>query len=231
MCFLLNGISFFAVIGCLLAMQLPPMPGERGASPFDHLIDGFRYAWKEIAVRRVLGLMAASTLAGMPILVLAPIFADDIFRRGSRALGFLMGAMGIGAVLGTLMIARRTRLSRLPGVMAISGLCLGVAYVLFAFSPWFYVSLGMMPLIGYAMMSQMASANTTVQTSIHESYRGRVMALYSMTVVGLGPFGSLASGALAQRFGARAAVAMGGVIAIAAAAVYGWKVRTETIAA
>jgi predicted MFS family arabinose efflux permease len=230
MCFLLNGVSFIAVIACLLAMRLPPMSGETTASPIEHLVDGFRYAWREVAVRRVLGLMAASTLASMPVLVLAPFFADDIFHRDSRALGFLMGAMGIGAVAGTLALARTTRLTRLPRVMTIGGIGMGVTYLVFAFSPWFYLSLAVMPLIGYSLMSQMASANTTVQTRIHESYRGRVMALYSMTVVGLGPFGSLASGALAGRFGPRAAVAAGGVVALAAAAAYGWKVRRDVVA-
>ena len=227
MCFLLNGVSFLAVIGCLLAMRMPPMAGETTGSPLEHLLDGFRYAWREVEVRRVLGLMAASTLASMPVLVLAPFFADDIFHRGSRALGFLMGAMGIGAVAGTLALARTTRLTRLPRVMTIAGLGMGVTYLLFAFSPSFYLSLAVMPLIGYALMSQMASANTSVQTLISESYRGRVMALYSMTVVGLGPFGSLASGALAGRFGPRAAVAIGGVAALVAAAVYGASVSSS----
>ena len=231
MCFLVNGISFLAVIGCLVAMRLPPMHSEAPASPVKHLIEGFRYAWREIAVRRVLGLMAASTLANMPVLVLAPFFADDIFHLGSRGLGYLMGAMGAGAVVGTLVLARSTRLALLPRVMTISGIVMGVMYLLFAFSPSYNFSLAVMPVIGYCVMGQMVSANTTIQTSIHESYRGRVMALYSMTVVGLGPFGSLASGALAGKFGARAAVAAGGVVAIAAAAVYGWKCRRDTVAA
>jgi hypothetical protein len=78
-------------------------------------------------------------------------------------------------------------------------------------------------------MRQMASANTTIQTCIRDEYRGRVMALYSMTVVGLGPFGSLAAGALAGKLGARATVAAGGVLAIAAATAYGWTVVRRVI--
>ena len=88
-----------------------------------------------------------------------------------------------------------------------------------------------MPAIGYSVMRQMASANTTIQTLIPEEYRGRIMALYTMTVVGLSPFGSLAAGALAQHFGARATMGVGGVLALAAAIAFGLSLRREPIAA
>jgi MFS family permease len=229
-CFLINGFSFLAVIVSLLAMRLPRFEPKPPAPVVQHLIDGFRYAANHRKVRRVLALMAASTLAGMPALVLMPFFADDIFHRGSKGLGYLMGAMGIGAVTGTLVLARRTKMTGLGRVMVISGLTTGAAYLCFAFSRWFYFSLAIMPIIGYSVMRQMASANTTIQTSIPDQYRGRIMALYAMTVVGLGPFGSLASGALAGRFGARAALATGGVLALVASSIFGLSRRKEPIA-
>ena len=230
-CFLVNGFSFLAVILCLTAMRLPPTVPKAHAPMWQHLVDGFRYAGNPSAVRRVLALMGAATLSGMPGLVLMPFFADDIFHRGSRGLGILMGAMGIGAVIGTLTLARRTRLSGLGNVMVFSGLTTGACYLAFAFSPSFYFSLAIMPLIGYSVMRQMASANTTIQTVIPDEYRGRIMALYSMTVVGLGPFGSLAAGALAGHFGARATMAAGGVLALAASLVFAWHLRRDPIAA
>ena len=230
-CFLINGISFLAVILCLTAMRIPPAAPQAHAPMWQHLVDGFRYAGHHSAVRRVLALMGAATLAGMPGLVLMPFFADDIFHRGSRGLGILMGAMGIGAVIGTLTLARRTRLSGLGNVMVFSGLTTGACYLAFAFSPSFYLSLAIMPVIGYSVMRQMASANTTIQTLIPDEYRGRIMALYSMTVVGLGPFGSLAAGALAGRFGARIAMASGGALALAASLVFAWHLRRDPIAA
>jgi MFS family permease len=230
-CFLINGFSFLAVILSLTAMRLPP--GRRAAhvGMWRHLVDGFRYAGNHSAVRRVLALMGAATLAGMPGLVLMPFFADDIFHRGSRGLGILMGAMGTGAVIGTLTLARRTRLSGLGNVMVFSGLITGICYLAFAFSPSYYLSLAVMPLIGYSVMRQMASANTTIQTLIPDEYRGRIMALYSMTVVGLGPFGSLAAGALAGRFGARATMGAGGALALASSLVFAWYLRRDPIAA
>ena len=230
-CFLVNGISFSAVIVCLAAMRLPPVEPKAHVPLIEHLLDGFRYAAHHSAVRRVLALMAAATLAGMPGLVLMPFFADDIFHRGARGLGILMGAMGIGAVFGTLVLAGRTRLSGLSRIMVISGVTTGACYLLFAYSPSFYLSLAIMPVIGFGVMRQMASANTIIQTLIPDVYRGRIMALYAMTVVGLGPFGSLAAGALAGRFGPRPTMAIGGVLALGASLVFAWFLRRDPIAA
>ncbi len=227
-CFLFNAISFLAVIGCLAAMRgLPGQSTNRrpGDSPWFHLKDGFRYAWNQRGVRTLLGMMAAVTIAGMPAVVLMPVFADAIFHRGSQGLGILLGAMGIGAVVGTLVLAGRARVEGLPTVILYSAATMGVSFLVFAASSWFWLSLAVMPVIGYAVMRQMASANTLIQTTIPDEYRGRIMALYAMTVVGLGPFGSLAAGALAQAAGARVTVAAGGVLALTAAAVFACKSR------
>jgi MFS family permease len=230
-CFFINGVSFLAVIAGLLAMRMPPIEQHPPESPWQHLVEGFRYTWQRHDVRRVLLLMAAATMAGMPLFVLIPFFAGDIFQQGSRGLGFLMGAMGVGAVTGTLALARRTRVAGLPWVMAYSGFCLGCGYLAFAISPSYGISLAIMPAIGFFVMRQMASANTTIQMLIPDAYRGRIMALYSMTVVGLGPFGSLAAGALAHHWGPRLTVGAGGVTAIAAATVFGWAQKRRPIAA
>jgi predicted MFS family arabinose efflux permease len=175
--------------------------------------------------------LGAATLSGTPVMVLIPVFADDIFHRGSQGLGFLMGGMGVGAVCGTLALARRTGVSALPRVMTWSGVAVGTAYVAFALSPSFWVSLAIMPVIGFCVMQQMASANTTIQSLIEDEYRGRVMAIYAMTVVGLAPFGSLASGALAGHFGTRPTVIAGGLLAISAASAFGWSLKRRAIAA
>jgi predicted MFS family arabinose efflux permease len=230
-CFLINGFSFLAVIASLWAMRLPKFEPCAVESHWDHLVDGFSFAWSHRDVRRVLGLQAGSTLSGTPIVVLAPFFADDIFHRGSQGLGFLMGAMGIGAVVGTLVLARRTRTAGLSSVMTSSGFFVGAAYLAFGLSPSYAFSLAIMPVIGLFVMRQMASANTTIQTLIPDQYRGRTMALYSMTVVGLGPLGSLAAGAAASHIGPRPTVVVGAALALAAAAVFGWSCYRRPIAA
>ena len=231
MCFLLNGVSFLAVIACLAAMRLPLFERKPHPPVLKHLVDGFRYAAGHSAVRRLLAVMGAATLAGMPGLVLMPFFADTIFHRGSQGYGALMSAMGVGAVTGTLVLARRARAQGLARVMVFSGLTTGLAYIAFAMSQWYFVSLAIMPVIGYSVMRQMASANTTIQILIPEEYRGRTMALYAMTVIGLGPFGSLAAGALANHFGPRGTMAMGGLLALAASSAFAYTLRRDPIAA
>src|SRR5262249_50819312 len=151
--------------------------------------------------------------------------------RGSRGLGLLMGAMGTGAVIGTLALARHGRTEGLARRVGFSGTGMGLGFLLFAVSPSFGLAVAAMPLIGFAMMQQLASANTCVQTSIPDDYRGRVMALYSMTVIGFAPFAGLGAGALAEQTGARATMALGGVLALVACAVFLWNSRRESIAA
>jgi len=224
-CFLLNGVSFLAVIGCLLAMRLPQFKPRAQDSPWAHLVEGFRYVHGHRAVRTLLGMTGAITIASMPAIVLMPFFAEDIFHRGSRGMGILMGAMGVGAVFGTLVLAARTRVSGLPRVMFWSALFLGAGFAAFALSSNFYLSLAIMPVLGYSVMRQMASANTLIQTLIPDEFRGRTMAFYSMTVVGLGPFGSLAAGALARAYGARLTVLAGGALALVAAAIFRLKLH------
>jgi MFS family permease len=224
-CFLLNGVSFLAVIGCLLAMRLAKFIRTPKDSPWVHLVEGFKYVQGHHAIRTLLAMMGAIAIASMPLVVLMPFFAQDIFHRGARGLGILTGAMGAGAVAGALVLGWRARVASLPKVIFRCALLLGASVCVFAWSKVFYVSLAIMPLIGYSVMRQMASANTLIQTLIPDEFRGRTMAFYSMTVVGLSPFGSLAAGALAKAYGAPLTVMAGGLLAIAAAAVFGMQLH------
>jgi MFS family permease len=225
LCFLFNGLSFVAVIAALLAMRLPAFVRRAMSSPWRHLLDGFRYAHTRAIVGALLLMVAATTIACTPALVLMPFFAEDIFHRGSRGLGFLMGAMGAGAIVGTLWLARRSKTSGLADVMFRSALTLGAAFIVIALSPSFYVALAGMPLVGFSVMRQNVSANTLIQTLIPDEFRGRIMALYSMTVVGIAPFGSLAAGALATRIGAQWTVVAGGTLALVAALLFRLRLR------
>lgn len=220
-CFTANGVSFLAVIGCLLAMRIPPRKKVSHESPWIHLKKGFQFAYRNRPVRMLLLMMGFMTTAGMPIVVLMPFFSGDIFHRGSQGYGFLMCAMGIGAVVGALFLASRSTLADLNRVILFSSLSLGCTYVVFAWSTSFVLSIVVMLCIGFSVMRQMASANTLIQTAIPDHFRGRIMALYAMMVVGLGPFGSLASGALAKLLGARLTVTLGGIVALMAALLFG----------
>ena len=224
-CFLFNGLSFLAVIAALAAMRLPRFERGEVASPWQHLVDGFRYVYRARQVRTLLIMVASVAVCTQPALVLMPVFADTVFHRGSQGLGFLMGAMGLGAVVGTLVLARRTGTAGLTDVMFYGALILGAAFIMLGATTSFPVALVVMTAAGFAVMRQNASANTLIQTLIPDDYRGRIMALYSMMVVGTGPFGSLAAGALAHQVGARWTLAASGTVLLCAAALFRRRLR------
>ena len=179
--------------------------------------DGFRYVHRHGSVFALLLVNSAMNLTRAPSVVLAPFFADAIFHRGAEGLGFLTGAAGLGAVMGTLGLARRTRATGLPEVIFASALTIGGCLVLFAWSPSFLLLLGIFAVMGFSQMRQNASTNTLIQTLIPDEFRGRIMAFYSMTVVGMLPLGHLAGGAVAEKIGPRWTVFIGGLLCLAAA--------------
>src|SRR2546427_3933312 len=131
-CFVLNGASFLAVIIALMAMRIPADTTRFAASSWSYLIEGFRYAWHYLPVRSTLLLLGATTLGGMPAVVLMAFFSDDFFHRGAQGLGFLMGAMGVGAVVGTLVLAHSNEVTGLRRVIVFSALSTGVTFILFS---------------------------------------------------------------------------------------------------
>ena len=132
-------------------------------------------------------------MAGVPALVLMPFIADDILGKGSPGLGVLLASMGVGALTGTLVLAGRGTTKGLVNVVLFGSFGLAVSLILLALSRNYHLSVGIMLLLGFSTLRQMASTNTLIQTLIPDEFRGRIMAMYSMTVVGLGPFGSLLS--------------------------------------
>jgi len=219
MCFLLNAVTYVAVLGSLAAMRVREEMPKAVQSPLEGLKSGIGYVLKTPEVRAILVLCGMISIATSPGSTLAPVFAEGIFKMGPRGLGFLTAAMGAGAILGTLGLARRRGARGLPNVILSSALMLGAALAVFAVSPSFWLCLAMMPLIGMSVMRHSASANTVIQVSIPDEYRGRVMGLYSMMVIGMAPVGSLLSGALAEAYGSRVTVMAGAVACLAAAGV------------
>jgi MFS family permease len=220
-CFFANGVSFLAVIASLLSMRVAPRPASAPrASALSEIVEGFRFVARNRAMRDLILLLGAVSLTAMPYAVLMPIFADRILHGGARGLGILMGASGAGAVLGALALALRKRLRGLGSWVAASTAVFGVALVLFSFSRSFWLSTALLVPAGFGMMVQMAGCNTLIQAMVPDALRGRVMAVYSMMFMGMAPFGALLAGWLADRFGAPATVALGGLCCIAGAAVF-----------
>ncbi len=214
MCFLLNGLSFIAVIIALLAMKIAPRHKGKTSQIFQKLKEGFSYAFGFAPIRSVLLLLALVSFMGMPYTVLMPIFAGSILHGGPKALGFLMGATGVGAIAGSIYLASRKSVLGLGRIIVISSNLFGVGLIAFSLSRVFWLSLLFMLLTGFGMMVQMASSNTILQTIVEEDKRGRVMSFYTMAFMGMVPFGSLLAGSLASQIGAPNTVMIGGVACI-----------------
>jgi MFS family permease len=230
-CFFANSVSYIAVIAGLLLMRVPHRPAPPiVASPLEHMAEGFRFVRNTAPIRALLMLIGVVSLVAMPYSVLMPVFAAKILHGNARTLGILMGATGVGAMSGALLLASRRGVRGLGKWVAIACGAFGTALILFSFSRWWPLSAILLVGVGFAMMTQMSASNTLVQAMVPDRLRGRTMAVYSMMFMGMAPFGALMSGAAADRIGAPRTVAIGGVLAIAGAIAFGRylpKIRVE----
>ena len=220
-CFFANGISYIAVIVGLALMRVAPRPAApQSGSPVANIVEGFRFVIRHPAIHALLILLGVASVTGMPFTVLMPVFADRILHGGPKALGWLTGSAGVGALAAALLLASRQTLKGLSVWIAAAATALGAGLVLFALSRTFWVSAALLVGVGFAMMLQMGSSNTLIQSMVPDHLRGRVMSVYSMMFTGMAPFGALLAGLVADRFGAPATVAMGGAICLAAAGIF-----------
>jgi MFS family permease len=221
-CFLIDGISYLAVIASLLLMRLTPAAVLLGAGKRPSMMVQLREGWDFVVafvpIRSILLLFAICSLMGMPYTVLMPIFASKILHGGPHTLGFLMGAAGSGALVAALSLAFRKSVVGLTKVVPTASALFGLGLILFGLSRVLWVSMLMMVLVGYGMMEGMAASNTIIQTLVREDMRGRVMSYYTMAFVGMAPFGSLLAGGLAHMLGAPLAIILTGSCCIAGAA-------------
>ena len=212
-CFMIDAISYIAVIASLLAMTITAAEVEkvvRNLNVRQQLAEGWRYVYNNPAISKILLLLAVVSLVGMPYTVLMPIFATEILHGGPYTLGFLMAASGTGALTGAFFLAARRSVLGLgrfiPGMAAL----FGTGLVMFSFSRMIWISLVLMFVTGLGFMVQMAVSNTLIQTIVEEDKRGRVMSFYTMAFMGTAPFGSLLAGSIAERIGAPHTLLIGG---------------------
>jgi MFS family permease len=222
-CFLLNAVSFVAVIASLLMMKLPrrSAPGEETFSQaISDIKAGLHYASGHSEIRALLLLLAVMSISGVPFMTLMPVFADQILHGGPRTVGWLMGASGIGALSGAIFLARRRGSAGLPRVAGLASAGFGLSLILFSSSRSQPLSLAFMVLTGACMMTAFTGCNTLLQSLTSDSMRGRVMGLFTMTFMGVAPIGNLAAGLAAQRFGAPLTVGVGGLLCAAASLLF-----------
>ena len=216
-CFLIDGVSYIAVIAGLLAMRLPPEPpvaSKPAETLWYSLKEGFDYAFGLQPIRSILLLIALVSLVGMPYMTLAPIFASEILHGGPETLGFLMASSGLGALIAAVYLSARPNALGLSKLIAIAPAIFGSALIVFALSRVLWLSMLAVLLIGMGLVLQHTSGNTVLQTIVDDDKRGRVMSFYMMAFTSTVTFGNLVAGSLATRIGAPNTLLLGGILCI-----------------
>ena len=214
-CFIVDGVSYVAVIGSLLLMRtMRKEPMKVRGKIGEQIREGWSYVAGSVPIRSMLLLLALVSFAGMPYSVLMPVIASEVLHGGPNTLGVLMAASGLGALAGAANLAmRKTVLGLGTRIIVCSGL-FGLGVMTLGWSKYLWVSLLVLPVIGFAMMQHMAATNTILQTIVDDQKRGRVMAFYSMAFQGMAPFGSLMAGVLSARIGTQWTLMFSGIICI-----------------
>lgn len=212
MCFLFNGLSFLAVIWSLLLMKINVRKKEAAVSyVIQELKEGFNYTFGFAPIRTILLLISAINLMGISYIVLMPVFARDVLFGGPSSLGFLMSSAGVGALLATIFLASRRNAVKLGNIIPVSSALFSAGIIFFSLSRVLWVSMFLLLITGFGLMVSMATCNIILQTIADDDKRGRVMSFYTMSFMGMAPLGSLLSGTLAARYGAPAALMIGGI--------------------
>jgi MFS family permease len=217
-CFLIDGISYFAVIASLLMMVVTPAEIRRVTTTMvEQLREGWSYVTTFRPIRTILLLFSLTSLMGFPFMVLLPIFAAKVLHGGPHTLGFLTGASGVGALVSAVSLALRRTVRGLTTMIQISALMFGAGLIAFGLSHTLWLSMLFMLITGFGMMQGLAASNTVIQTLVPEEMRSRVMSYYTMAFVGMAPFGSLLAGFMAHHIGAPHTVMVTGAACVVGA--------------
>ena len=224
-CFLLNSVSYLAVLMALVAMRLDPgrHPRKERQHILHELHEGFVYAFGFGPIRSILLLIAMVSLTGMPYAVLVPVFAKDILHGGAHTFGFLMTAGGCGALVGTVYLASRQSVIGLGKLIVFATILFALGIAAFAVSTILPLSLVALVVAGFGAMTLVASCNTVLQTILEEDKRGRVMSFFTVAFMGMAPFGSFGAGAMADWIGPRDTLLLGAVCCLAGTAFFSRK--------
>jgi len=219
-CFYINAVSYIAIIACLAMMKLEAQPEKREARPlWKELREGLSYVRHAPALSSFIFMVAVTSLFSIPYIALMPIFARDILNVGAKGLGVLMGSAGIGALIGALTLATVGSVRRKGLVALVSAVASSSALLAFSFSRIPLLSNLLLVVIGWGMITQLATVNTLIQTDVPDELRGRVMSLYTLVFLGFIPVGNLIVGTIAHLIGTPYAVAVGASVCLVTYAV------------
>jgi MFS family permease len=201
-CFMLNGISFLAVLIGLWLMKLPPRVRARHTdSPWQQLISGVQYATNNREISALILLSLVFSIFGISYFTIMPAFVEKILHQGAAMYGWVNAASGLGAVTGAFFLAHQFSHGKRGKMLVVTNLAFPLLLAVFAFTPIYPLSLVLAFGLGMGFMVQFTTINTLLQTRVHDDFRGRVLGLYTITFFGFAPFGNLAIGALGEKFG------------------------------
>ncbi|HLP62354.1 MAG TPA: MFS transporter [Candidatus Deferrimicrobium sp.] len=221
-CFLFNAFSFLAVIFALLAMRITAqdMIPTAQKSIFRELKEGFLYTFRSKPIRLTLLHFAFVALLGMSFTVLLPILATEILHGDARSLGFLLGALGVGALLGSILMAARKDNAGLWKITAMSSTIFGLGLIALSMSRSLIISLFLMVITGFGMVTIMTASNTFLQTNIEDGKRARVMAFYLLAFFGTVPVGNLITGSIGDIIGVPTTILLAGIFSLVVSLVF-----------
>ncbi len=224
-CFLLNSLTFFAVLYSLLRMKLDPQPPLPAITEnrMHYLTDGIRYVRTHRHVKALLTHLACMALFGVPYLMVMPVYAREVLHGAANEYGSLMTAVGFGAVIGGIMMTRRKTVKGLGSHMARSVFGFAFTLVILAMNSNYFIALLLLAFAGFFMVMSMIGSQTLVQTILPEDIRGRVMSIYVMISVGFLPFGSLLSGAMADVLGVRTMLIIDAAVCAVVTTYFTWR--------
>lgn len=227
-CFLLNAVSFLAVIISLLRMKLPAyLPAVREKNPIEELREGWQYMARTPAISRPILMLATMSLFVIPFSTLLPIYAKVIFHGNAATFGWINSFIGLGAIGGSLYLTSQNAATEMARkkILRMTTFIFGVGLLLFAYTPWFPLAMVFAVISGFGMMAQTTMTNTMLQTTVTPEMRGRVISYFAMAYFGMMPVGSLLIGAVSQYAGTPNTVFGSGVIALIVLGIF-WRFLT-----
>lgn len=223
-CFAINAVSYIAVVAALMRLTISPRPKRPPSHPFHDLLEGWRYAMGSLPIRRMLFTLALVSFSVSPYSTLMPAMSVHAFGAGAGLVGLFIGAVGLGAFVSAISLARRPSVRGLGWWIPVSAIVAGLGAIGFGFSREITLSCLLMAMVGFGMFLTGAACNTILQTVVDEEKRSRVMSYYTMFFIGVAPFGHFLAGWLAEHIGVQMTFVVGGAISLATGLVF-WATR------
>jgi MFS family permease len=230
-CFVINALTYTAVMISFLMIKVAPTERIPNSMPMlQGMREGFQYAWNSLPIRSLLLLLTAVGFLATPYINLMPVLTREVFAVGASEMGFMIGAAGLGAVSGTLYLATRPSVRGLVRLLTGAAFAAGISLALVSHVKIVWLTIPLLAITGFGILATSVSVNMIVQTIVDDDKRGRVMALYTVSFMGMAPFGALAGGALADLIGVAATLTIAGTCCALGALMLAWQhtqIRTE----